>query len=420
MTTTPSRPMPTQPHYRKPRQTELFLLPEVAEVVRAGHPAMSRPELSAALDDLRRRADDAMHDGPWSVIHKRTPSPTGDPHDYFSLSIYYHPNPDTPDGLPYVGIDGEVNPEIDDYDMPSMGRMATAVQRLSLAYRATGDQRYADRAATVLRAWFIDPPTRMNPHMRFAQYVPGGDDVAGPPTYPPRFIETGPGKGVYVSFGGVIEGCALPTVIESARRLATSGAWTGADDAGLRAWFDQYLDWLLTSPQGHDEKSTRNNHSTWYCTQVVTYAMYAGREDVAREYLTRNVPERMAAQLEPDGSMPEELVRAFPIGYVCFNLAAFFNLAILAEPLGIDLWNLDAGGGRGLRSATRWLARHVVAEADDTAHSPGMAGVLLRTATHRYEDDQIASAAQRVAASAEPVASLGFPDRPTFTEWMSA
>lgn len=418
----PARTGSANPVYRKPRQMELAVVPEVDRAVRVGQPAAERDDLAAARRSVHAGADQALEQGPWSVTRKRTASPTGDPHDYFSLSIYYNPNPQTPDGLPYVLMDGKVNPQIEDYDMPAMSRMAIAVQRLSFAYRLTGDPRYARHAANLLRTWFLDPATRMKPHMRFAQYIPGGSDVAGPPTYPPRFVETGPGRGVHVSFGGVIEGCTLVPIIPCAQWIKDSAAWSDADDAGLRAWFAEFLQWLLTSPLGHDEKSTRNNHSTWYCTQIVTYATYVGRDDIARQYLLENVPQRMYSQIDPDGSQPEEMVRANPVGYVCFNLVAFFNLAILGEKRGIDLWNLDPGSNRSLRNATRWLAAYAQAHPDladrpDSANLLETAALLLRTATHRYNDELIHRAAADIQPPRDQTAEIFYPDQATFRRW---
>src|SRR6478735_6337438 len=46
-----------------------------------------------------------------TVTDKAKPSPTGDNHDYVSYARYYWPNPNTPDGLPFVSRDGQHNRE---------------------------------------------------------------------------------------------------------------------------------------------------------------------------------------------------------------------------------------------------------------------------------------------------------------------
>src|SRR5689334_16375092 len=66
----------------------------------------------AALTKLLGEAEQAARVKLLSVIDKAAVPPSGDKHDYISLSRYWWPNPNTPDGLPYIHRDGEVNPEI--------------------------------------------------------------------------------------------------------------------------------------------------------------------------------------------------------------------------------------------------------------------------------------------------------------------
>ena len=41
------------------------------------------------------------------------------------------------------------------------------------AWKLTGDRQYSDHAAKHLRAWFVDPATRMNPNLQYAQAIHG-------------------------------------------------------------------------------------------------------------------------------------------------------------------------------------------------------------------------------------------------------
>src|SRR5262245_27147714 len=67
--------------------------------------------LSAAVDRLRARADEAMRTPVLSVADKPQTPPSGDKHDYLSMAPYWWPDPDKPDGKPYIRKDGRVNPE---------------------------------------------------------------------------------------------------------------------------------------------------------------------------------------------------------------------------------------------------------------------------------------------------------------------
>src|SRR5262245_16806844 len=75
--------------------------------------AAHEAELLPAFNRLEREAERALTAGPFSVTHKELKPPSGDKHDYLSFAPYWWPNPITPNGLPYVRRDGEVNPERD-------------------------------------------------------------------------------------------------------------------------------------------------------------------------------------------------------------------------------------------------------------------------------------------------------------------
>jgi hypothetical protein len=193
--------------------------------------AAGDPSLKPALERLRREADKALEAGPFSVMDKSLTPPSGDKHDYMSIGPYWWPDPAKPDGLPYVRRDGEVNPErkAGTTDATAMGRMASAVETLALAYYFTGEERYARHAATLLRTWFLAPKTKMNPNLKYGQAIPGRVE----------------GRGI-----GIIDTADLVHIPDAVGLLAGSKHWTEADQAGAVAWFDAYLDWLRTSKEG--------------------------------------------------------------------------------------------------------------------------------------------------------------------------
>ncbi len=166
-------------------------------------------------------------------------------------------------------------------------------------------------------------------------------------------------KGVYVSFGGVIEGTRLAGTLDSIQFLRGSTGWSEEDQAKLQDWFSKFLHWLLESQHGKDEASCFNNHGSWYCVQVVSYALFCGELDIARKILTENVPKRIDMQFDNQGKQPEELYRAHSFGYVNYGMASFFNLATMAKTLDIDLWNFETEEGKGLRKAIDWVVPYL-------------------------------------------------------------
>src|SRR5262249_18310823 len=126
---------------------------------------------AAPTSDLRKQefvkaataaADKAFAEGPFSVTQKTVTPPSGDKHDYMSQAPYFWPDPSKPNGLPYIRRDGERNPElkkISDHDQ--LGRLGEDSRDLALAWYLTGKPAYADRAALLIRTWFLSPATRM-------------------------------------------------------------------------------------------------------------------------------------------------------------------------------------------------------------------------------------------------------------------
>src|SRR3989337_2005037 len=134
-----------------------------------------------------------------------------------------------------------------------MEAMADAVEALSMAYYFTGEEKYASKAASFIRTWFLEPATRMNPNAKYAQFRPGYDDLRP---------------------AGIIETNRLRKVVDADGLLAGSKSWTADDSRKLKAWFRELLTYLETSEQGKNEQAAPNNHGTWYGVQAATYALY--------------------------------------------------------------------------------------------------------------------------------------------------
>ena len=134
----------------------------------------SDKSLTAAWDRLQRDAQKALSEGPFSIVNKSVTPPSGDKHDYMTQAPYFWPDPKSPNGLPYIRRDGERNPEINRItDHHSLDQLESSVETLALAYYFKGDEAYAAKAVQLLRAFFLDAATRMNPNLQYAQFIPG-------------------------------------------------------------------------------------------------------------------------------------------------------------------------------------------------------------------------------------------------------
>lgn len=297
------------------------------------------PAVKAAYAELIRRADIALTHRPGSVMDKTTIPLSGDRHDYVSLAPYWWPDPARPDGLPYIRKDGEVNPKRDtrSFDRTAISRMSDDVTTLALAYYYSGEARYAEQAARMIRAWFLDPATAMNPNARYAQAVPGREDGRAE---------------------GVLDTSAFQPVIDAVGLIGPSGTLTPDEQARLEGWFGRYIDWMLTSPTGRKENAARNNHGIWFDSQITQYALFARRPDIARAVVAAFPKKRIAVQFDPSGRLPAELTRTRSFHYSIFALSPAFDVAEMAGCLGVDLWSYQDKQGRGLRKATAFLAAY--------------------------------------------------------------
>ena len=297
------------------------------------------PAVRAAYAELIRRADAALTHRPGSVMDKTTTPLSGDRHDYMSIAPYWWPDPSKPDGKPYLRRDGEINPARDtnEFDRTAIGRMSDDVTVLSLAYFYSGDKRYADKAAAMIRAWFLDPATAMNPNARFAQAVMGREDGRAE---------------------GVLDTNAFQPVIDAVGLIAPARALTPAEQGKLEAWFGHYVDWMLSSPTGKEENAATNNHGIWFDSQISQYALFARHPDVARAVVLAFPAKRIGPQFDPSGKLPAELTRTRSLHYSVFALMPAYDVAEMAGCLGYDLWNWRDAEGRGLRTATDFLASY--------------------------------------------------------------
>jgi Alginate lyase len=288
-----------------------------------------------SFGQLREDADKALEQPPMSVMDKAIPPPSGDKHDYMSQAPYWWPDPAKPNGLPYIRRDGQVNPEIEKIaDHKNFDKLFSTTHTLALAYYFFGDERYAAHAAELLRVWFLNPQTLMNPNLEFAQGILGRNT----------------GRGT-----GLIETRDLYRLVDTVGLLEGSQSWTAADQRGLTGWCTRFLDWMLHSENGKAEAAAKNNHGSYYDVQIASLALFVGNTDEAKQILKSVSEKRIATQIEPDGRQPLELERTKALGYSAMNLAGLFELGLLGENVGVDLWDFQSTDGRNIRKALNYL-----------------------------------------------------------------
>jgi hypothetical protein len=327
------------------------------------------PRLQKAYAQLILAADKALLEGPFSVTDKTQLPPSGNKNDYASYSRYWWPDPTKADGLPYIRRDGETYPgsqSLDASDRQRIGALGENIEALGLAYYFTGKEKYAQKVAQLLRVWFLDKTTRMNPNLNHAQCRPGHN--------------TG-------SKSGVLDGRIMIKALEASLLIEGSKALSKEEKKGLKRWAEAYFEWLTSSELALQEAASKNNHGSYYDLQALYFALYAGKKAQAQQIAQDFYTKRILKQIQADGSMPEEMARTRPLFYSIYNLNALFLVAHLAEKVGEDLWKTNDPSSR-LRTALDYLVPYT--DPDKSWPHP-----TLRT-TNRMDLFQILQLADRV------------------------
>lgn len=296
---------------------------------------LADPAYAQAYQALERQAGRDLSMKPISVMSKDYIPSSGSKHDYVSLARYAWPDSAKADGLPYIIKDGVSNPELNQFDRNRLSTMANAVYRLSLAYYFSGEEKYAQKATQLIRVWFLDKKTKMNPNLRYAQHIPG---VADGRCY------------------GVIDAYSFVEMLDGVQLLEKSKSFTAKDSKQLKAWFGQLMKWLQTHPLALEESNQKNNHSTAYDVQVAAYALYTGNKKVFQNILAQLPERRIARQIEPDGKQPFELWRTLAFGYSQYNLSHIIDLMLMVKNQGLDIHKYCISGDHSFFKAMDYLA----------------------------------------------------------------
>ena len=300
--------------------------------------AIKDASLMPAYKKLLKDADKALNEGPFSVLEKKNTPPSGDKHDYMSLAPYHWPDPSKPDGLPYIRKDGQTNPEVKEYkDKEYQPKMCELVNILALAYYFSDDEKYAEHAAKLLKVWFLNPETKMNPNLNFAQAIKG--------------VNTGRGA-------GMIDVRHYMKVVDAIGLMQGSRHWTAKEQQGMKEWFAAFLNWMQTSPIGKDEMTAKNNHGTYYDALRLSLALFTENKELAKATV-ENATKRLDSQMDSEGKFPLEMERTIALHYNVFDLLAFYMIASMAEKTGFDFWNYKTPSGASLKKGFDYLYPYI-------------------------------------------------------------
>ncbi|MES2881243.1 MAG: alginate lyase family protein [Bacteroidota bacterium] len=287
---------------------------------------------------LLKEADESLKFKPVTVMEKKVFPPSGNKHDYMSIAPYWYPDPTKPDGLPYIRKDGQTTPEVKNYpDKQNLPRLSENIYQLSLAYYFSGEEKYAQHAAKLLKVWFLDTATKMNPNLNFGQAVKG--------------INTGRGA-------GLIDARHFIFMMDGASLLEGSKHFSKANESELKKWFSDFLTWMQTSKIGKEEMEADNNHGVWYDALRLSIVNYTGDRKSAKD-IVKMAAARLNVQLDTTGSFPAEMERTISLHYTVFIMQAYFIIAQLSQDTDTNLWTARTASGKSLSKAFDFLMPYI-------------------------------------------------------------
>jgi len=287
--------------------------------------------------EILAEASWAMQQQPVTVTASVCPRSAGGEHDFYSEGDYWWPDPDHPDG-PYIQRDGMTNPDNFVAHRKAMVRLSRVVGSLASAYKITGDEKFVRHAFAHIDAWFVNPSTKMNPSLLYAQAIKG----------------RATGRGI-----GIIDTIHLMEVAQGILVMARS---PGADSRVLSAakdWFREYVTWLRTHSYGQDEMKAKNNHGTCWVMQVASFAKLTGDKETMSFCRDRFKKVLLPDQMAVDGSFPLELRRTKPYGYSLFNLDAMAMVCQILSDDSDNLWTFETPDGKSLPKGIAFLYPYV-------------------------------------------------------------
>jgi hypothetical protein len=266
---------------------------------------------------------------------------TSGPNNYASLAPYYHPDPTSENGFPYIRMDGVINRS----NMSSrtsdgmyVSRLCALLTPLCILYYYTKSEDYATRAISIIEKFFINEETKMNPDLTYSGMVIGNsmEDLR--------------------IRGATIDIQRLSMMTDLIQLLKTSTNWTIEIENAMVLWFDSLSDWFKTHPRGILQNTYNHNIKTSYVKQLCSYLCFCGKIQEAKNYLEDTVRTMLSAQIDIDGKQVLEMERTRSRHYSNFNLQLLVELAIISNSLGVNIWNYKDENGRGsIQQAMRFM-----------------------------------------------------------------
>jgi hypothetical protein len=279
---------------------------------------------------LTEVARESHRHGPWSVTDKPPGfgAPSGDPHDYYNVVNNLHP-PVLDDGslgftLPYVkghriSASHLFAERSERYDASRFAALSYNVTVLSLASFFTGQEVYGQYAVKMLKVWFWDPGTKMNPHLDFSAVRMNHNQTEW------RGENVADFKHVYF-------------LLDAVRLLEEKHYLKPRQSKLFRQWMTKFLKWFESSEMAQWASTERDENAVWYDIIAASISYFLKRERKALQYF-QLAESRLRSHFDDSFEMPAASAVLLCEDAQMKLLYAWQVLARMSNTMGVDLWH---------------------------------------------------------------------------------
>ena len=285
---------------------------EINERVRQG-----REPWASAYQQLLAAAEQGLSQAPLSVQQNG-----GSPH--FRQDSVYIP-----------GRDGVRNPEANTKNSEAASLLSRTCVDLALAWRFTGETRYADKALDLIHTWCINRNTYMFPF--------GG-----------VFDAWTPGLG----FGGdIVAFIGFHDLFLAGYLLDDYPGWNLDAHAAVKRWVKAMID-PQRPPMFYQGREMYNNWDDARLMYLAKGALMLGDLDLLSQVFQRWT-HTLSLKMTEQGELHRETMRTRSMHYTLFALNSTVQIAEIARQHGVDLYGVTING-RTLRTAVDYATHYLL------------------------------------------------------------
>jgi hypothetical protein len=277
-------------------------------------------------------ADKALNSALVSITHNEWKQKLKvSPNEYVSLSAYYWPDHDNPNGE-YIKK-SKINYDKYKYsDRKYIDIILSQIQYLALAYKISNNQVYADKGIKFIKYFFLDSKTHMIPRLSHSGII-----------LKDQF------KNTFTTHGCIIDTNSFYILGDLVEIILNSSKSKNTDrfKNAMMLWFKNMSDWFLCSDYGLKAKIRTNNWLSSYYVQVLSYLYASGQTELCKKIFEDNFEQILITQIESDGTQQHEQSRDTPIHYCNYNLHLLTRLALIGKKYDINIWSYKNSSGKG-------------------------------------------------------------------------